>query len=62
MDSKEIATYFYNYCLDMDGNDYIETMDEDIEALTKELDIIKEQNLTNIENLIEALMNSHGWF
>lgn len=57
MQSNEIiARTLYNMCLDMDGSDYDETMDEDIKNIVKELNKLdKNENLYKCIELITEM-------
>ena len=54
MNNRELATEIYYSLMDMDFMDYIETTDEDIEMLEREIEILKNNNCNMILNILES--------
>ena len=54
MDNRELATEIYNNLMDMDFGDYIETSEEDIEMLVREIEVLKNNNCNCILSILES--------
>ena len=54
MDNRELAIELYNSCLDMDFMDYIETSEEEIEMLVREIEVLKNNNCNCILSILES--------
>ena len=57
MDSRELAKQIINASSDMDYLDYVETYDEEIDMLEREIDKAKELGLVYILSALEQLSN-----
>lgn len=57
MHSRELAEQIMTDSSDMDFLDYVETYDEEVEALAKEIDKAKELGLVYILSALEMLSN-----
>ena len=57
MDSRELAGQIMTASSDMDYLDYVQTYDEEVEALAKEIDKAKELGLVYILSALEMLSN-----
>ena len=57
MDSREFARKIMTSCSDMDWMDYVEMYDEELNALSRDIDKAKEMNLDYILSALELLSN-----
>ena len=57
MHSRELAEQIMTASSDMDYLDYVETYDEEIDALTREIDKAKELGLVHILSALKMLSN-----
>lgn len=57
MDSRELAKQILSASADMDFLDYVEVYDEEVNALTKEIDKARQYNLVYILSALEKLSN-----
>ena len=56
---KSLASEIYNGLLDMDGADYKETQEQDLEDLANDLELLKEMGNGALLNAIQMLMENN---